>query len=297
MAARVKPSGISRRRFTTLTGGALASLALGGGCEATQGQPGTGRLSVRPMKRTDAGPSLPAGASPIGIGTDRDGVIWVPPRLSGPAPLMVLLHGAGGRGANMLRRLESFAAEAGVAVLAPDSRKATWDVIRDEFGLDVRFIERSLEKVFGVMDVDPARITIGGFSDGATYALSLGLVNGDLFRRIIAFSPGFYVGGEVRGRPEIFISHGTADQILPIDRCSRMIVPRLKKQGYTVTFRQFDGGHEIPPHIAREGMKAALVAGYTIPNGREDPHGPRTFVEEALEPDTRGVRAAPGVAG
>ena len=113
---------------------------------------------------------------------------------------------------------------------------------------------RSLEKVFGLADVDPARVTIGGFSDGATYALSLGLANGDFFRRIIAWSPGFYIGGQAYGRPEIFISHGTADQILPIDRCSRMIVPALKKQGYTVTFRQFDGGHEIPPNIAREGM-------------------------------------------
>lgn len=287
---------ISRRRFAALTGGALASLALGGGCEAHQAQPGKGRITVPPTKRTGSSPPLAAGSSPLGIGTDRDGVIWMPPKVSGPLPLMVLLHGAGGRGANMLRRIESFAAEAGVAILAPDSRNDTWDVIRDAFGLDVRFIERSLEKVFGLIDVDPARVTIGGFSDGATYALSLGLANGDLFRRIIAWSPGFYVGGQAHGRPDIFISHGTADQILPIDRCSRMIVPALKKQGYTVTFRQFDGGHEIPPHIAREGMKAALVTGYTIPNGREDPHGPRTFLEEALEPDTRGVRATPGVA-
>jgi phospholipase/carboxylesterase len=245
---------ISRRRFAALTGGAVASLAFGVGCEATQAQPRNGRLTVRPTKRTGSSAPLPAGSSAIGIGAERDGVIWLPPRVAGPVPLMVLLHGAGGRGANMLRRIESFAAEAGVAILAPDSRQGTWDVIRDAFGLDVRFIERSLEKVFGLVDVDPARITIGGFSDGATYALSLGLVNGDLFRRIIAWSPGFYVGGQAHGRPEIFISHGTADQILPIDRCSRMIVPALKKQGYTVTFRQFDGGHEIPPNIAREGL-------------------------------------------
>lgn len=286
MTARLRSSQISRRQFAAVAGGALASLALGAGCEATQAQPGKARLAVRPAKRNGASPPLPAGSSAVGIGIDRDGVFWMPPKVSGPVPLMVLLHGAGGRGANILRRIESFAAEAGVAILAPDARHGTWDVIRDEFGLDVRFIERSLEKVFGLADVDPARVTIGGFSDGATYALSLGLANGDFFRRIIAWSPGFYIGGQAYGRPEIFISHGTADQILPIDRCSRMIVPALKKQGYTVTFRQFDGGHEIPPPIAREGMRAALLTGYTIPNGREDPHGPRTFLEEALEPNT-----------
>ncbi len=30
-----------------------------------------------------------------------------------------------------------------------------------------------------------------GFSDGASYALSLGVPNGDLFTHIVAFSPGF----------------------------------------------------------------------------------------------------------
>ena len=71
---------------------------------------------------------------------------------------------------------------------------------------------------------------------------------------MLAFSPGFFVGGAAQGKPAFFISHGTADQILPIDRCSRLIVPALKKQGYDVTFRQFDGGHEIPPNIAMAGM-------------------------------------------
>ena len=99
------------------------------------------------------------------------------------------------------------------------------------------------------------------------------------------------------GEAKALLFHGTADQILPIDRCSRIILPALKKQGYTVTFRQFDGGHEIPPHIAREGMRAALVTGYTIPNGREAPHGPRALVEAQLDPHTTGLRATPGVAG
>jgi phospholipase/carboxylesterase len=234
---------------------------------------------------------------PLGIGKDRDGLLWIPEKAARPLPLMLLLHGAGGRGAGLFRRIESFAADAGVAVLAPDSRGATWDVIRDEFGVDVRFIERALEQTFERVEVDRNRLSIGGFSDGATYALTLGLINGDLFRRIIAFSPGFFVGGEVTGRPEIFISHGTADPILPLDRTSRLIVPALKKQGYTVTFRQFDGGHEIPPHIAREGMRVATLTGYTIPHGREAPHGPRAIVEAELEPDPTGVRPTSGLAG
>ena len=47
-----------------------------------------------------------------------------------------------------------------------------------------------------------------------SYALSLGLANGDLFTHVIAFSPGFITPAPPSGRPPIFVSHGTADQVL-----------------------------------------------------------------------------------
>jgi len=123
----------------------------------------------------------------------------------------------------------------------------------------VTFLDRALSRVSELVNVDPARLAIGGFSDGATYALTLGLINGDLFRRVIAFSPGFVVDGPAHGKPQFFISHGTSDQILPIDQCSRRIVPNLKRLGYDVTFREFDGGHEVPPTIAAEALKWAAA--------------------------------------
>ena len=107
-------------------------------------------------------------------------------------------------------------------MLAPDSRGTTWDAIREGFGDDVAFLNRALEHVFSRLAVDPARVAIGGFSDGASYAISLGLANGDLFPRIAAFSPGFIVGAAPHGHPRVFVSHGTSDQILPINRCSRV---------------------------------------------------------------------------
>jgi phospholipase/carboxylesterase len=139
----------------------------------------------------------------------------------------------------------------GVAVLAFDSRGTTWDAIRGSFGEDVAFVDRALESVFARLAVDSARVAIGGFSDGASYALSLG----DLFPRVVACSPGFVVGASAHGHSRFFISHGTADRILPIDECSRVIVPRLRSMGYDVTFREFEGRHEMPPDIASEALR------------------------------------------
>src|SRR3712207_7969114 len=50
------------------------------------------------------------------------------------------------------------------------------------------------------------------------------------------------------------------DAVLPIDRCSRRIVPALEDEGYDVTYREFDGGHEMPRDV-REGAALWLTEG------------------------------------
>jgi phospholipase/carboxylesterase len=247
------PTEMSRRRFGAVAGGGLASLVLGNGCDATMEWAGNdGRLSARPRKGVT---SSARGEQSLGLDARRDGLLFVPTKSgSDPMPLLLLLHGAGGSGESVLRRVREAADEAGVAILAPDSRDSTWDAIRAGFGPDVPFIDRALARVFETLAIDPGRVAVGGFSDGASYALSLGLVNGDLFQGVVAFSPGFLVGGLRVGQPRVFISHGTSDQILPIDQTSMLIIPGLRQRGYDVTFRQFAGGHDVPPAIAREGV-------------------------------------------
>jgi phospholipase/carboxylesterase len=250
---------MTRRRFGALAAALVPSL---GACRSTiedSQSPPEGRLAARPRASAT---TTASGRQVLGLAPGRDAILQLPSSPVTPLPLVVLLHGAGNSGEGILRRLGAAALEAGVAVLAPDSRGATWDAIRAGFGRDVEFLDRALERVFQIVAVDPARVAVGGFSDGATYALSLGLINGDLFRRVVAFSPGFVVPGALQGRPRFFVSHGVADEILPIARCSRVIVPALRQRGYDVTFREFDGGHEIPPPVAAEGFGwAAARAG------------------------------------
>jgi phospholipase/carboxylesterase len=236
-----------------------ASVAFGNACASASLAGADGRLAARPGNGVTT--TLKSGALGLARG-DRDGLVQMPSAASpGKLPLLLFLHGATQDGAGMVRRIGPAADEAGVVIVAPDSRDTTWDAIRGGFGEDVAHLNRVLEHVFARVDVDPDRVAIGGFSDGATYALSLGIANGDLFPRVAAFSPGFVISAAAHGRARFFISHGRSDQILPIDQSSRVIVPRLQAMGYIVTFREFDGRHEMPPAVAAEGVRFVARSG------------------------------------
>lgn len=244
---------VTRRQFGALTAGSLTAVALGTACRATEAlQSSDGHLSARPRR----GVTTSARSDRLGLDPDRDATLHLPAnRSDAPLPLLVYLHGATQRGEGMLRRMGPAADEAGVAVLVPDSREMTWDAIRGEYGRDIQFLNRALERVFDTVAVDPSHLAIGGFSDGATYALSLGLINGDLFTHVVANSPGFVIEGRPHGKARFFVSHGTSDQILPIDQCSRQIVPALRRAGFDVTYQEFPGRHEIPAEIAGQAMR------------------------------------------
>ncbi len=262
---------INRRSFFTIAGGAVASVALSTACRRSWANlPNDGRLKARAKSGTGVSPVDPAQdarATPLGSSTvgrqtylglnrDRDAILQLPKSASNsPLPLLLFLHGATQSAEDMFWYLDTAPDETGVAILAPNSRDTTWDAITDSFGPDVDFINRALERVFATVAIDVTRIAVSGFSDGATYAISLGLINGDLFKRVAAFSPGFVIEGTPQGKPNFFLSHGTRDHILPIDRCGRRIAADLKGRGYEVTFREFDGDHEIPGEVMREGLR------------------------------------------
>jgi phospholipase/carboxylesterase len=214
-----------------------------------------GRLHSRPAR-------APVERAPVGLHAlgpeagPADGYLYVPAgyRTEISAPLVLLLHGAGEDARDGLAQLRGQADEVGLILLAPGSHGPTWDLIlnRGRYGPDIAAIDRALGHAFSRCAVDPTHVGVGGYSDGASYALSLGLANGDLFSHVLAFSPGFLAPTGQSGSPRIFVSHGTRDGWLPIDSCSRRIVPRLERSGYEVRYREFEGGHVVPPAIARE---------------------------------------------
>ena len=150
---------LGRRDFLRLAGGAAVATTAGllaacgrndaGGATggSTRGQYGVveesgaiggeqGRLLARPARPSEA-PSTPAaGLQALGFGGEgRDGLLYVPEgyRADRPAPLALMLHGAGSDAQNGLSPFLDLADEAGLVLLAPDSRGRIWDLIVDSF--------------------------------------------------------------------------------------------------------------------------------------------------------------------
>lgn len=186
--------------------------------------------------------------------TPADGQAWT---------LIVLFHGSGADAADIIPLFADVPLPSPTIVFAPDSVGSTWDLIHGSVGADVERLDASLELLFDRAPIAHERTAVAGFSDGASYALSVGLANGELSPNIIAFSPGFAAPPRISGEPRVFISHGTADRVLPIDRCSRVIVPRLRGAGYAVEYEEFRGGHTVPEPMveaALDWLSAATVS-------------------------------------
>ena len=250
---------MTRRRFIGwgLAGAATAcsgSWLAGSGLFAAENNPA--RLRSRPGKT-----SKPAkiGIHDLGLAKGKDGMLSVPKsyKPGTPVPLIFMLHGALGRHPSYNIFCEA-AAEDGIAVVMPDSRGRTWDFLLGGFGPDIAFLDRALAHTFEHVAIDPKRVALAGFSDGASYALSVGLANGDLFTHVMAFSPGFMAPPARVGKPQVLVMHGNRDEILPVSNSRDRIVPQLKQEGYQVIYRQFEGGHTVDLDVGREAFRWML---------------------------------------
>ncbi|WP_426115175.1 alpha/beta hydrolase [Massilia sp. PWRC2] len=197
-----------------------------------------------------AGPLMP-GRHRLGLSGERDAVLFVPGGLpaDAPLPLLVFFHGAGGFPEKVLPFIEQHAERHQFLVLAPHSTFITWDIVIGGHGPDLERLQTALRLVASHYRIDLAQLALAGFSDGASYALSVGVTNGDVASHVIAFSGGFMNVFSQHGAPAIFIAHGLIDEQLPIDSSARANARSLQAAGYDVRYVEFNGLHLIAAPI------------------------------------------------
>jgi len=200
---------------------------------------------------------IPYGQTALGLSDDgRDGVLYVPKSYKDgtPMPLVMMLHGFGGWGDSQ-RGLFALAEELGFIAIAPESRELTWGKEIPGFDADVRYLGAAYRRVTSILDIDGEHVALGGQSDGAGYALTMGLAYGDVWNHLIILAGGGLIEPLRRkGKPRIFIAQGVKDTTMPPDASGRKNAALLKKEEYDVTYREHDGGHRTPPEITREAL-------------------------------------------
>jgi phospholipase/carboxylesterase len=195
---------------------------------------------------------------------------------------VVLLHGYGASGddlaslaKSLLRPQTRFVLPAAPLSLGGGAR-AWWDIsagdrpryVTDEPGpaqlttMPNFQLEVARSAVQGVLRTireryAPSALFLAGFSQGAMLSVDLALAGNEPLDRVAVLSGALLVDAAAHltdprsAHPALFISHGRQDQRLPFAGAERMKA-ELEAHGFAVTWRPFDGGHQIPPLIERE---------------------------------------------
>ena len=184
---------------------------------------------------------------------------YVPTQITNPVPLIVLLHGAGGNARSFLELFKRSADERRIVLLSVQSNGRTWAIRKpNDREDDVVNIKAAIRELTGKAPLDASRTTVMGFSDGASYALSVGMAYPSLFRTIVAFSPGYAFGpSRLDTDQRIFIAHGRRDTILPPEN-TREMVKGLEAAGFDPDVRWFNGAHEIDPVLREAAFNFVL---------------------------------------
>lgn len=101
------------------------------------------------------------------------------------------------------------------------------------------------------LEIDPAHLFIGGFSQGAVMSLAAVSTRPGLFAGVICHSCPFSeelagrlrgAAAQLKGKP-FFLAHGQSD-FLPIDDHGRKVAEVLREVGADLTYKEYDFAHE-----------------------------------------------------
>lgn len=184
---------------------------------------------------TAAGPTIrPAGeriVTKVVGGVDRQWTLVVPPNTteSQRLPLLIVLHGVGGKGSGM-RRLgfDKLAAPAGYIMAYPDAFGGSWNDGRPGMEPligspvdDVAFLRELISRSVAEAGADPTRVAIAGFSNGALMASRAACDMTDQLASVVLVSGSGPRDMTQRCKPSralpVMMVFGTADIVVPYE--------------------------------------------------------------------------------
>lgn len=149
-------------------------------------------------------------------------------------PLLIVLHGSGGRGDWMVKQWQELAQQQGFIVVGPDSTDIMFWRLRED---SPEFFRDLVIAVAREHLVDTRRIYLFGQSGGAVYALTLSLLESEFFAATAVHAGGWRESKEyaaldyARRKIPIAIFVGNRDPYFPVKSVTRTIA-RLKKAGH-----------------------------------------------------------------
>ena len=150
-----------------------------------------GRITSRPKAQRNLGSTV-TGLRETGIEEEHDGLLYVPESYNPKkaSPLLIMLYGKGVAANHGIDPLRAFSEKTGTILLSTEAQNGNWDLlVKGKFGADLNLIDEALSDLFALYQVDSEKVAIGGFGEGATYALSIAAANADLFTHTLAFAP------------------------------------------------------------------------------------------------------------
>ncbi len=212
----------------------------------------------------------------IAGGTDREG--------GGTGPVVILLHGFGAPGDDLVPLWRTLQAPRGTRFVFPAAPidlgprymggRAWWyidieermrraamgelpdpDQVPDGLVAARAKVVALVDEVVRTLQPAPGKLVLGGFSQGGMLALDVALHSPVALAGLVVLSGTHIAGREWAARFEarrglpVFMSHGRVDEILPF-RVAEGLRGVLTAQGLPVEWVPFQGGHGIPAPVA-----------------------------------------------
>lgn len=193
----------------------------------------------------------------------------------GRPPLLLLLHGVGSHEGDLIQLapyLDSrfFNVSARAPITLGPGMYGWFHLILDPFQPVInpeeaeqsrQILIRFIDEVVDAYGVDPQRVYLLGFSQGAIMSLGIALTRPDKVAGVVAMSgrilpevlPLIASKEALRGLP-IFVAHGIDDPILPIHH-GRATRDRLAALPVALTYREYPMGH----HVTEESLQDAAA--------------------------------------